>query len=185
MKSMKLSTILMALIFSHLALAAPTPEELGFSLQEQDVNEVTVEDFFRKPEIDDETISPDGAMVIYEKFNKIIVTGNGSEAQQIYAIDSSYNVTDLTWIGNRMLMVELRAKNNGRRSFEILDIQLNSESNKFEVARHSSFHKNGYIIDPVIERPEMILFAEYKTNDDKQLYTDAYRVNLFNKKVSY
>jgi dipeptidyl aminopeptidase/acylaminoacyl peptidase len=148
------------------------------------VNPVSVSDFFLKADIDDASLSPQGDMVVYEKFGKLMIVAQEASAQELFVMDANYLVVNLTWVGNNILMIERRSKTYGSRDFQIIEILFNADANQFETARVSILDKNGYIVDPIIEKPEHILFAKYKFKDG-QVYSDVFEVSLFDKKSKF
>ena len=143
-------------------------------------SKVGVEDFFRKTAISNATLSPSGEIVVYEKFNRIVVKNLTSEAIDLFGVDRDYYISSINWTGDDSFIVMTRRRADGFKLFIAMRIAVDKDGGSVSLQEYRTHKYNGYIVDPLIDNAGQILFAKYSREDDV-VYSDVFRVSLFAK----
>jgi len=155
------------LILSHFAIAS---DEDKINTEQ----ETTVVDFFKASVIADVVVNPSGKYIAYVKGNKIVVGNNKLKFHPFYTL-KAMSVQEITWIGESNLIVEVFDRITKSISFEYFKMEFEGEN---IISTHmTSIYQRGYLLDPLIEEPNKILFAIYKTKKEKS-YTNVFKLDL-------
>ncbi|XOV78653.1 MAG: alpha/beta hydrolase family protein [Aestuariibacter sp.] len=151
--------------------------------QENNERQFTVNHFFTAPKIQSPSISPDGDFVIYKQFGQVVGGNLASEYKEIVPNNRYEYLVSLTWIGKETFVAKKRNKRTNQILFIVYRLGLDENKN-VAVVKEQKFEHGGYIVDPVIDDSDRIVFAKYRF-EDEVFYTDVYRIRFFTKKKQY
>lgn len=155
----------------------------------------TIKDFFTESDYSHFTLSPSGKQVAYvkvtaEKYSIFIANVNNDATFEILRADKfsiehirsenfirtikhDNEITNITWLGNKVLAVRESSRNRFRR-FKIITLGIDKED--VVVDKITYLNHEGYWIDPIINNNSQAIFAKYKANDDND---KGYHEDLF------
>lgn len=156
------------------------PKSVLYDADKTIVDTVSVEDFFRKPEISTPSLSPDGALVVYDKFNKIMVGNHKVGFHKLVHIQNSNRIRTLSWSGPRELIAIIVRKSDGFSKLMSIKISFDEQKKQYYASKKLTIKKSGYIVDPLPKQPNKILYAVYKYTDE-YVYSDVFNVDIFDR----
>ncbi|WP_100656814.1 alpha/beta hydrolase family protein [Alteromonas flava] len=141
--------------------------------------ELTVEDFFKRPVVEEVALSPSGNMVAFEKLGDVFVGNPTTPYRDVYGVNSRYRVHRLVWLSDNVLAIQVRNKSNGKIMSVFFDLLI--ADGEISIQRQDFIDNPGYIVDRLPHQPDALLFAQIRFDDDK-VFSDVHKVTLFTKK---
>ncbi|ARD44760.1 prolyl oligopeptidase family serine peptidase [Colwellia sp. PAMC 21821] len=167
-------------------------------------NNTAIKNFFMKSDFSNFSLSPSGEFVAFvkqstEKYSVFLVNvKSGAEfeilrAEQfsiehvrkenyIRTIKHKNEITNITWLGSRIIAVRENSKGKFRR-FKI--VKLDVAQDDVIVDKVNYLNHDGYWIDPVVSSNSRAIFAKYKANDENDIgyHVDLYQLQFKNKNL--
>ncbi len=145
--------------------------------EQADESGPSFDDLYRIGQIKNAVLSPSTRYTAYARGNVIMVGNTELGFHEIYKF-GSLRLIKLQWSGENVLLGSFRGRSRGTPTLHVMEIGL--VDGKLEETRHEYHQVNGYVFDPLTDRDEEIIFAQYKDRGD-HIAADLFRFRLFDK----
>jgi len=134
---------------------------------------VTADMFFSAPAIHSPILSPNGEYLSYANGDDIFIS-NGKTEHKVIDLDVTLDLLNYQWSSDQSIIMKYYNNTDGYVYFK--SFHFASFKNKNKILSIKKINKNGYVIDPLIDDPNHIIFGSYYHEDDRY-FSKVFKIN--------